>query len=83
MIPMWVADMSFATVPAVPAAIGGEGDVPVPAQEDVRPDLVGDREHGQGGRAFHGPCHIRVNLALPRSRVEEALDRLERYVFCE
>ena len=37
----------------------------------------------QDGRAFHGPCHIRVNLALPRSRVEEALDRLERYVFCE
>lgn len=35
----------------------------------------------QDGRPFHGPCHIRVNLALPLSRVKEALDRLERYVF--
>ena len=36
----------------------------------------------QDGRAFHGPCHIRMNLALPRARVEEAFRRLERYVFC-
>ena len=35
----------------------------------------------QDGRPFHGPCHIRMNLALPRSRVEEAFDRLNRYVF--
>ena len=35
----------------------------------------------QDGRAFHGPCHIRMNLALPRSRVEEAFDRLKNYVF--
>jgi len=35
----------------------------------------------QDGRAFHGPCHIRMNLALPMSRVQEAFDRLERYVF--
>ncbi len=35
----------------------------------------------QDGRAFHGPCHIRVNLALPFSRVKEAFDRLARYVF--
>lgn len=35
----------------------------------------------QDGRPFHGPCHVRVNLALPKSRVEEALDRLSRYVF--
>lgn len=26
----------------------------------------------QDGRAFHGPCHIRINLALPLSRVQEA-----------
>lgn len=26
-------------------------------------------------------CHIRVNLALPLSRVREACDRLDRYVF--
>lgn len=36
----------------------------------------------QDGRPFHGDCHIRMNLALPRARVEEAFDRLERYVFC-
>ena len=37
----------------------------------------------QDGRMFHGPCHLRMNLALPRSRVEEAFRRLEKYVFCE
>ena len=35
----------------------------------------------QDGRMFHGPCHLRVNLALPLSRVQEAFARLERYVF--
>ena len=35
----------------------------------------------QDGRMFHGPCHLRFNLALPRSRVEEAFRRLDRYVF--
>ena len=35
----------------------------------------------QDGRMFGGPCHIRMNLALPRDRVEEALSRLEQYVF--
>lgn len=35
----------------------------------------------QDGRPFHGPCHIRVNLALPLSRVQEACERLDRYVF--
>ncbi len=35
----------------------------------------------QDGRPFHGPCHIRVNLALPLSRVREAMERLEKYVF--
>ena len=35
----------------------------------------------QDGRPFHGPCHIRVNLALPLSRVQEAFERLDRYVF--
>ena len=35
----------------------------------------------QDGRMFHGPCHIRMNLALPRSRVEEAFQRLDKYVF--
>ncbi len=35
----------------------------------------------QDGRMFHGPYHLRMNLALPRSRVEEAFQRLEKYVF--
>lgn len=35
----------------------------------------------QDGVAFHGPCHIRMNLALPLSRVKEAFDRLDKYVF--
>ncbi len=35
----------------------------------------------QDGRPFHGPCHIRMNLALPFSRVQEAFERLDRYVF--
>jgi len=35
----------------------------------------------QDGRMFHGPCHIRLNLALPLSRVKEAFDRLDKYVF--
>lgn len=35
----------------------------------------------QDGRPFHGACAIRVNLALPFSRVQEAMERLKRYVF--
>lgn len=35
----------------------------------------------QDGRMFHGPCSIRMNLALPLSRVQEAFDRLDRHVF--
>ena len=35
----------------------------------------------QDGRMFHGPCAIRMNLALPLSRVQEAFDRLDKYVF--
>lgn len=35
----------------------------------------------QDGRMFHGPCSIRVNLAVPFSRVEEAMKRLNQYVF--
>ena len=35
----------------------------------------------QDGRAFHGKTHIRMNLALPLSRVQEAFNRLDRYVF--
>lgn len=35
----------------------------------------------QDGRPFHGPCHIRMNLALPTERVKEAFARLDEYVF--
>ena len=35
----------------------------------------------QDGRAFHGATHIRMNLALPLSRVKEAFHRLDKYVF--
>ena len=35
----------------------------------------------QDGRMFHGPCAIRVNLALPKTLVVEAFERLDRYVF--
>jgi len=35
----------------------------------------------QDGRAFHGPCHIRMNLALPLSRVQEAFRRMDQFVF--
>ena len=35
----------------------------------------------QDGRPFHGEHCIRLNLALPTSRVEEAMDRLNKYVF--
>lgn len=35
----------------------------------------------QDGKMFHGPHAIRINLALPLSRVKEALERLDRYVF--
>ncbi len=35
----------------------------------------------QNGRAHGGNEHIRINLALPKTQVIEAFDRLDRYVF--
>lgn len=35
----------------------------------------------QDGRHHGGTNHIRLNLALPMSRVQEAFDRMDRYVF--
>ena len=35
----------------------------------------------QDGRPFHRPYAIRMNLALPKTRVEEAFRRLTEYVF--
>lgn len=36
----------------------------------------------QDGRPFHGANAIRMNLALPHSRIIEAFERLDKYVFC-
>ena len=35
----------------------------------------------QDGRPFHGACHIRMNVALPFARVQEAFGRLAQHVF--
>lgn len=35
----------------------------------------------QDGRKFHGACAIRMNLALPFSKIQEAFERLSKYVF--
>ena len=37
----------------------------------------------QDGRQHGGTTHIRLNLALPFSRVKEAFYRMEKYVFCK
>lgn len=36
----------------------------------------------QDGRTFQDPAGIRLNLASPRSRMEEAFRRMREYVFC-
>lgn len=35
----------------------------------------------QDGRPFNHPYAIRLNLALPKSKVIEAFERLDKYVF--
>lgn len=35
----------------------------------------------QDGRKFQGPCHIRMNLAVPFSQIEKVCDRLSNHVF--
>ena len=35
----------------------------------------------QDGRPFHSACGIRMNLALPKARLVEAMERLHKYVF--
>jgi cystathionine beta-lyase len=35
----------------------------------------------QDGRPFHGENSIRMNLALPTAKVQEAFERLDKYVF--
>lgn len=34
----------------------------------------------QDGRMFNGACHLRMNVALPKVHLEEALDRMEKFV---
>lgn len=36
----------------------------------------------QDGRPFHGECFIRLNLASPFARIQEAFERMKNYVFC-
>ena len=55
---------------------------------DIDIDTVQRRgiEHGviwQDGRNFHGPYHIRLNLALPTALLKEALQRLVNDVFVD
>ena len=35
----------------------------------------------QDGRRFFGKTNVRINLASPKSRIEEAFQRLDRYIF--
>lgn len=35
----------------------------------------------QDGRMFNGECHVRMNLALPYTRIVEAFDRMDKLVF--
>lgn len=56
------------------------------SHEDITMDELLNKgfEYGviwQDGRAFNGPNCIRMNFALPFSRVEEALERLDKYIF--
>lgn len=51
--------------------------------DEVLRDGVGVGVIWQDGRDFFGPCHIRMNLALPTARVEEAFRRLKTYVFAD
>lgn len=37
----------------------------------------------QDGRDFHGATHLRINLALPLSRVQEACERMKQYIFVD
>ena len=49
--------------------------------EDVKAACYAVGVDVQDGQMFHGTCHVRMNLALPLSRVQEAFDRLDKYVF--
>ena len=35
----------------------------------------------QDGRKCNGECHLRINLALPKDKIIEAFDRMDKYVF--
>lgn len=44
-------------------------------------EQIGSGVAWQDGRMFHGKYAIRINLALPFSLVEEAFERMDKYVF--
>ena len=33
------------------------------------------------GRPFHGQSHLRINVALPKAKVVEAFERMDKYIF--
>lgn len=47
------------------------------ALDDLEHDLWDVGVAVQDGRMFHGPTHIRMNVALPTSKVREALERMD------
>ncbi len=58
------------------------------AKYNVELDTLINRGHEVGvawqdGRMFFGKCHIRINLALPLTRVKEAFGRMKKYVFID
>lgn len=89
-IPMWVEDMNFATVPTITEAIIERAKHPLFGYFEPSEAYFNDEVEQAGwdvgvtwqdGRMFHGPWAIRMNLALPFSKVQEAFERLRKYVF--
>lgn len=33
------------------------------------------------GRQYHSPCHVRISVAHPMSKLKEAMERMDKYVF--
>ena len=79
-IPMWVADMNFPACPTIPEAIIERTKHPHYGYFAPRDEYFNSIIKWQDGRMFGGTHTIRMNLALPKSRVEEAFERLKKYV---
>ena len=69
-IPMWVADMDFKTDPCIIEALKHRVDHGIFGYTKV-PDEYYAAIYGSGGDDF-----IRINLACPRSLLEEGLQRI-------